>query len=461
MDKRILIIVIIVTIVGLVFSPAIMDIMMPSLTLNTDSVEQSKYNFKGRIEFQTGASTPSEVDQEGLQSIKYATSWLPTGNSQTIVVQWFVQSPYWNVNILREGRIDIYLKHNDNEGWEKAENLVSTVSPIGVWNYNDGWVLVKTHTFQINGEYVGGVKAQGVGKIYHDLIYEDWGHNLGKDEAYLYSGDGEIGVKGDSNLFERGETITFEVDTGLSGQGAGEGWEIWIHEPNGNQYDTITNIADVTNNQLISWTVPDDAPFYTSIQNQWTAKLNNGLFGIADTTFFTVDDKDLVPSQPVITVSDAYVDVDETITVTATSTPNNETNCAIQWFDVWVWYGGKNSRPTEDSDANWIITETEYGSVDNSVTFQFTPRKEGIITIEINAHDTGNRDSGSSFKQVEATKSPFVDVYSGDSSILTIFLIIILFLGAVFMFLPVPIQLKLIISGVLIMVAIYCFVTGV
>jgi hypothetical protein len=97
------------------------------------------------------------------------------------------------------------------------------------------------------------------------------------------------------------------------------------------------------------------------------------------------------------------------------------------------------------------------------VTFQFTPRKEGIITIEINAHDTGNRDSGSSFKQVEATKSPFADVYSGDSSFLTILFIIILFLGAVlvFMFLPVPIQLKLIISGVLIMVAIYFIVTGV
>ena len=369
-----------------------------------------------------------DVDKTGntyemLDDTKYISSWLNDGESEKIAIKasYDHSQPSWV-------KFNIYLDPNGN--WDNPmykSTPEHPYSPVIIWTDTSdgnnigtineppaptGGPITMSHIIQLKGKISGmylrvefQVRASGI----------TYGRTLTiHDEAVILDGSGNINIRpsqdGD-DVFDTGERVTFSVTTGASGASIGEpnkGWQLSLHDPNGQSYIGNVILPDGSSAQLpltlpdnlegydISWIVPDSA-YRPDWNNKWTAVLKNLLIEQDKKFVYTVDTSDKMPSMVSMEISDTTPTPPQTVTVTLTGKPNDNTQLPISKFMVDAYYG------TPNNPQSYIIQSGVFNAVNDKATFSMNINAVGDITIVARCYDTENRPSSPLTQTIEAS----------------------------------------------------------
>jgi len=246
--------------------------------------------------------------------------------------------------------------------------------------YLNTWKFVQSYWFSIKGDYKNFIKVEFNIK-YASFVWKET--KTAWDICQMKSGVGELFTNG--NLFEVGDTVTFTMNTGISGTSVGEpdkGWTLILYDPNGNPYKTWDDIPDNARGITRTWTVPEDA-FKRTWSNIFNAVLYNSIIDYSDTQVVTIDDKELAPPPPSITFSGGG-HPGEPVTIIFSGTPNSVSNEPIDHFVAYVKY----------ADGDYIVFQQNVPAIQGTGTLTVTPTFGGTdIIVRAVAVDTYPRTS--------------------------------------------------------------------
>lgn len=409
MKKLIMGIAVVALLIGAVFFVTVTPLSMygTGLVLNTDT-----QNF-GRFRGVTGITTSEFVDED-----LYVTSWQPDGRSIKVVCSgsatyekgyagsgWI--GKYWYVVEMKDQNQDwteIIWKGNYNRDvvhFTQGDCLEKKFPGIQYGNPTDDWACPSSDTtltgesiaFYVKGIHVGGIRVKLMMKFRY---WEGWSNvvktkEILHDEAYLISGAGDLAIVGEQTVYEEGDTITFEVDTGYSGttQGtSGEGWELRVYNSDGNEVKTW-NIADDKRNLRKSYTIPDDA-YKLHGSNIWKVELWNVLFNQKETEFYTIGlgMMEQIPGIPVISFDKTVYEQGDTCTVAMISEPNPLGRDAIYEFYVKAYWQGHIG-------STYVYGPAFVSASGNSATVSFTLADgDKYLIVEASAWDAPSGQGG-------------------------------------------------------------------
>lgn len=260
---------------------------------------------------------------------------------------------------------------------------------------------------EIKGPHVGALKVEFWVEVHCQWLWNVHGEprRFQKDEVKLLDGTGSIEVlpRGSMDpdasgyyVFEEGDDVTFEMDTGFSGKRQGgdvssQGWELRVYNPSGER--------------VKEWDIPDDKRGYERTftipkgswnaqgSNQWKVELYNSLFKQDEKDFFTVDCIDKIPGTPVISFDKVAYDQGDTCIATATSEGNPSTGLGVYEFRIKAYYQGTIDYLYDEYVAAYSMGGNQYSA---SASFTMT-RGDRYVVVESQAfdgrHDVGGRPS--------------------------------------------------------------------
>lgn len=402
-----------------------------------------------------------------LNAPAYVTSWTGGGNSELIAIQGHYKSAagffeftpeftrYWYKVTLTVDNPDV-----------KINGVTGTTYTSSNYEYislsRDFWTPCEALYLTLTNPCSGKVHVELWGHV-NDLnpLSDDTGL-LAVDEAYLRSGVGKVQCTDD--VVEEGSYAKIYVETGYSHSSipdvpdSDEGWTLQI-----SNLDTgkvlFTKAMSDNYAGTVSWLVPDGTYSSTST-NKMKVILRNELLNQDDDDLFVVGSGmlDQIPEKPTfkIIAGDPPYAPGESITVEVSAVKNTYD---IAGFWVSVSYETSAGTTTEYViNSKWFAaTKTTTGGY-CQVTFTFP--STGYVRMEASAADTMNLNSGNS----ELTWTVYDadgDTGTGDDlgpiDWTSIFMVVILVAGAMFIYwkAPFPPMIKWVLVLVLLAIAGY------
>jgi len=328
--------------------------------------------------------------------------------------------------------------------------------------------ILKTIAFQITGTFTGAIRVKqqtefsAVLGALHDTM------TMSIDYAYLASGKGDVEIVNDQTVYEEGETVMFEVDTGFSGQTQGgnyvsQGWELKIYDSAGNLRltwdidDDKRGTRHDHSGNLLNYKIPYNV-YRSDGKNRWKAVLTNTLFDQDEEIFFAIGEgmREQAPSIPTISFNQDEYRLGDTVTVTLTSWPNPEGRNKVDSFLVNAIYG-KDGVDYVDTYHTKNIRAT-----DNEATFSFKVSKGDLyVTVEAWAFDAPEDEGG--IPSEKATASIWIkdkESQPVDFDWLGVLIAIAIFIvfGIIALFVPGwPVKLIVLIIGAILAAFVYVY----
>jgi len=260
---------------------------------------------------------------------------------------------------------------------------------------------ITTDAFSIEllDPHVGKLKTE-----MYVIFYADWlgekltAHKVLSDEVNLLTGEGDIKRTDTQTVFEEGETVHYDIETGYSGITQGgdvgnKGWTLRLWDNHGQEVKNQGFPMELSDDRhySVEYEIPDGA-YDDSGSNKWTIELWNVLFEQFESDFFAVGPgmADDGPERPTITWDQqAYHQGDEA-TVTIHSEPNcDEGNCEVEEFYVKVYYGTSGVDTVSAEFPKYVEAVADKCTVKFDCT-----RNDAYVTIEATAFDNPHNQGG-------------------------------------------------------------------
>lgn len=254
-------------------------------------------------------------------------------------------------------------------------------------------------SIEIKDPHVGAIKVE----FWVEVGCNWWGdvhtepRRFQKDEVKLMDGTGEVRIVDEQDVYEEGETITFEVDTGFSGRKQGgdvsdEGWELRIYDAKNNRVSDSSweKIGDDKRGLEKSYVIPEGS-YDPDGTNTWKVELWNTLFDQSERYFFIigVDMREQIPGLPTIAFDKVSYEMGDTCFVTVVSEPNPLGTNTIYEFFVKAYYGTAGVDYVSNDYPKYISASG------GQATFSFrVARGDEYITVEANAFDGPHNQGG-------------------------------------------------------------------
>ena len=242
----------------------------------------------------------------------------------------------------------------------------------------------------VKGSFYGELLVEFYGK-FDNILYSKW-NLMAIDRAALNPGWAVIDIQNADSLVEVGEDLRIHYDVGAACAKSVDpsalnpyGWTLMVRnrdpdpdsatDGSGPSGWTDRTLADFTEGTVVVRVT--DSWFTIGEYNEYNVKLYNAVNLQQAKTFVTIDDSNLAPGKPVVTVSPGPpYRQGQSITLTALSAPNTLTGNAIEDYHFIVRQGTR------------VLDERTAGS------FTFAIADESIdIQVEVTAFD-GERTSG-------------------------------------------------------------------
>jgi hypothetical protein len=291
----------------------------------------------------------------------------------------------------------------------------------------------------VKGSFYGELLVEFYGK-FDNFLYSRW-NLMAIDRAALNPGWAVIDIQNSDSLVQVGEDLRIHYDVGAACAKSVDpaasnpcGWTLMVRnrdtDPDsgtggsGPSGWTDKTLADFTEGTV---TVRVNADWFTIGEyNEYNVKLFNAVNLQAAKTFVTIDDKNLAPGSPVVTVSPGPpYRQGQSITLTAVSEPNALSGTAIKDYHFIVRQGTRV----------WDERST-------TGTFTFAIADESIdIQVEVTAFD-GSRTSGVDRRTLVVLDDDWDNKPPGGGGGLSVLAIMLILAGAALMVfgfvLPIP-----------------------
>lgn len=441
----------------------------------------------------------------------YIVSYIHDGLSETVVCQGKVEADAFAWGQANGFVYEVYGKKDTWSDWEPLSTPGATSRYIS--NQNPG--IIDVTGINLGGTYVveDDYSFEIVGNEYSAIRVELYMHCknganpfdpfewrlIQRDEASLYEGWGGLYLPEDEDgrprsTFEVGETVTIDVETTYGGQTVGEGgktWRVALIEPSDVGGSEVKH-QDYGDNvrSTFSFTVTSDM-YHTNSNNRYRIEIYNTLLPKGTLNVNTIDILGSAPSDVTFSNAPTQSKVGEEVSMTLSASFNSETQLPIDVFEVSVIYGTSDVLlPSDPSHSRWIIPTTDIQASNNQVVLRFTPEKESYVTVHAKAYDTEGRSSlhtktwtlyayeGNPPPEDQTDPETGEDDYGGghyegwlpwdpsgtwesmfDDTIVYALLAVILVLvfGLIALFIPVPMEMKIIIVAVGVVLAFILF----
>lgn len=388
---------------------------------------------------------PGSTNGEGIDSIRYISSYKPEGKSEKIVTQF----RYCLIGLLY-GVWDNYkyvYYFADGTSWtedhEFENNRETSPSPGHCAN-------AEANIWQLDWGYDGYIKVEFQVHFVGGLLKAPRWEVLAEDMAYVKEGIAK--VEWNKDRYEVGETAKVKVTSGYCSSSKLEnpesgGCTLRIYSGGQGELVYTENVPqnDIT---TISYTVTmADFDTGAGCENFLRAELTNDLISIVEDDATVIDFGELGPSKTIITTDKSNYNVGDVVVIEFESEPNDQTDLPIEKYHIKIYY----------TDGAQIILE-ETWTTSNTFISQ-TLMEEGTIAIDIFCQDEGCRPSEIATKLIKVYAE---GDYRGELPlpwILILLLVAMLILGiAIFYFakgVPIPLRIVIMIILLIIPVALY------
>jgi hypothetical protein len=297
-----------------------------------------------------------------------------SGSTQNVYISWNI-----SMNEYKNGQLLNY--ENVLEGYYNFTLQASWLT-TGI-NYINETALTNEYFTQ---------NFQGIATIYMHIVWWDGTtKEVGNIFRQVYVVSGGATIYSTPTIQQDNGVIHFY---GITGFGK---FYISIFNPYGT---IVSNISVPMNTQYnISWTVPSNA-FVSGGNNIWSATIENAWVYLHQTIFFTVDNIQLAPPKPIITILNQpslFWNVNNIVNVHVYAPNNPNSINPVQYILVYVYIG--NDMPPVGS-GNWIIYHQEYATLNNNATFSFQITSKQNYTIAVASIDSDGRSSGFSYYSI-------------------------------------------------------------
>lgn len=400
--------------------------------------------------------------QPGSNGALFATSGEPGKCSQTVTAIGYLYKSAPTAGRFDAYRYRVYV--DEGAGFVEWTPAASKEFPAAnVAQIIGSKEAITAHTFELCGDRLieGALRvdlevktASRVGSVFRSS--SSW-NTLGYDGASLQSGAGSIQIPRQkySDVVEEGETIGFDVSTGLGSwtvtmfDGAGNqrcGWQkfsprtfslltmlqpLWAtaYDEEAKPSTTVDRDASTTafftapdtvdapapaasgecaltwvgrTNVEVTFTVPTGA-YVKGGNNVWRVVLDNTLTRQSEERIVTVDAKEKIPEVPVVAVDDAEPEPGQRVTYTLRARSNPQTGLPIDHFLLFLWYGSHDIVPAAESDR-WLANSVTVPAVKSdgdyyTATYTVTVDRQEDVQARFMSCDTEQRCSGSSLNR--------------------------------------------------------------
>lgn len=398
-------------------------------------------------------------------------------------IVWWNPNKGWYVVEMTTNGIN-WNKIIDTSGNQVDQNIISSYSgPTSKQSYADKtydptwwipfWGIIASHKnlnpiyFKIKDTHTGALRITQMTSFTSLTGSMDVAMSI--DYVYLASGEGTVSIVDPVTVYEEGETVKFKVSTGFSGQTQGgeyksKGYNLKIYDNSGNCKKTwIINDdkkgtrSDASGNAL-DFIIPVGS-YKSAGSNTWRVVLTNTLFDQDEETFFAIGPgmREQAPSVPTISFDKSTYNLGDMVSVSLKSTPNPLGRNTVAGFLVNIYYGSSGVDWVEDFHTKFV-SASSFAS-----TLSFKPAKgDTYITVEAWAFDAPESQGGiPSEKRMSQiwVKDKVHEPITADWLGIVVFVLLMVCFVLLGIFLPVPIQLKIIIiiAGFVISLLIYVF----
>lgn len=411
MKKEIIIILVIAALIGVIFFSGI----IPGLDILDGSGTTTTRSEVGGIAGRGGYELIGPLNRKG-----FIISYKADGFSESITLTGSV-----DIGALALGRMNsisylVYGKKNAASTWEILSQPGTTSKYIS--NPNPGEVVAQwdsgrvticpSYSFSIVGNTYHAIKAIFRGFIDPNTLNPFDGNfkqcNLLIDEAYLYEGWGGLYLPKDADgrprsTFEIGETVNIGVKTTYGGYTVGVGgntWRVAMIRPadqGGAEYKH-QDYGDNANSYFTFTVTADMVKLDGTSNNRYTIEIYNTLVPQGTLFVNTIDFLAKAPSDVTFSGNIQYK-VGDTVSIKLSATRNKQTQLAIKYFEVSVFYGPHDVLlPSDPTSPEWIINTMDVPAVSSdgttyTATVSFIPTKESFVTIHGKAYDPNGRAS--------------------------------------------------------------------
>lgn len=396
--------------------------------------------------FAVSGKVVGSVTFRGRDPSTFITSWSVNEASEPITVGGRIEAANTVSTVTgtlpSEGYYRVCVKDSGGSGDPCSTGREVRRTPVEVPGLSGRFVNFPADTFTVTGPVNGVMKVE----LWLRWPIKGW-VAMASDGALLVSGSGSIELSDGTTKYQEGDTARFRVETGagkwrlfvlndlgiencgLQGGGFqslkyveddtdGRQTAEWYqkygqytssHGPNGNINvackSSLTWATDTHREVDAKFVVPKGA-FRPGGTNQWKVVLVNEIIKRAEERVFFIDQKDLTPEVPTVTLSPQPAKVGEPVTVTLKARGNPASNSPIRNFVITVWYGSSDILPTSGQDIivnDHKIAATYTGDgLTYTGTYTFTPTKESHIRVRAYAIDAASRPSGTKINGADA-----------------------------------------------------------
>ena len=420
------------------------------------------------------------IGTELLDASAYVGGFKADGSSEKMVAQGFAFR--YTSSCISAVKHGIMWWFKSLSGDYPAENTVPYV-PITIEGYTrplpSPWVLIRndfsstpiasgacpnsatgyTSLATIKGNFIGIVRAEFYIE-FTDFFHTNSYHLVSADEASVNPGWGLINVQNSESLVAAGEDLQISYDVGAAcsvaeASDSGCGWTLSLRNrdtgatPSG---WTDKTPADFSNGV---YRVRVNADWFTLGQrNEYEVKLFNQVNLQDAKIFVTIDDRTLAPGTPTVTISPAPpYRQGNSLTITASATPNSQTNNAINDFHFVVRQGDR------------IFDVVVPAANNRASTTYVIPDEQVDVQVQVTAFD-GERTGGVSRQilvvlDTDLDNRPPGDQISGPWIWIVLAIVaVILILVTIFMPLPMFWRIIMIGAAIIMLLVAYASATG-
>ncbi len=288
---------------------------------------------------------------------------------------------------------------NENTGTWTTYLIGNTSIP---WSSQDSkgtrqmYAIFGDNVGYLTGTYVGIIEVkitmqyESIGKSVVGIPDNVWSpKGTVFQQAYLVSGGGSLSVYPGTQ--QNGGKIYMTGHTGFG--------KFYIQIDGSQSYNGGMAVANYTISQdttfNVSYTVPQNA-FIPNGNNEWNVYLENSVVILNAETFFTVDQLNLIPPTPTVTITNQPTDniwtTGSQVDILVTTANNKLSGDPVTSIEVWV-YLNIGGMPAPGSGM-WVIDGQTFAVTNNTVTFSYIiPTTIEDNTIQVRALDSVNRSS--------------------------------------------------------------------
>lgn len=372
---------------GLLFGITPIDIDTDTVSIGVDSGEG--VFGKGFGTYGGGSCFDVLTEGELFDKEAYAVSWKPGVESETINMQGCIFSITLPPKRIDDIKYKLYWSDDGSnwgdpiEVWEKGTDLRPDAVQYSFFENKPNSAI----RVELTGDGWGGIF--GDWKAFDDAVFA-------YDQAYIYSGVGNIEILNENKIVAVGEDLLIDVEK--LGYSAGRGWTLELFSFPQNRIVKTWSLNDgdvgvqtylVTSSDFVAWASCDDNQ--SSIPNRLEARLFNNLWKQDEADADTIDIRANAPPQPIVTTDKDWYNVNDIVTISIEGIRNENTNLSLCYFLIDVYYQPGLIQIDDDTRVDAFMDDATY-------TTDPLPQS-GTIRVEVTAYDEGGHPSGHTILQ--------------------------------------------------------------